>query len=165
MGGLVRYDASVVSVVTVVAVVLVVMVGFDVMTFPTLLRRLLKERYPSIREFARALKVDPSHLSRAMNRKSPQPFDVRGCLRLAEVTGEDPLMILRAAGKSEIADLLERVEVLTKRAGRVLSPEQIVLADAYEVVSDQRARTHSVEQYRRWAATYRLDADENEALR
>ena len=96
-------------------------------SFATLLRR-LRKRYPSVRAFARALDVDPSHLSRAMGPHS-QPFDVRGCLRLARVTAENPSVILRAAGKQEIADL---VEALYGPATKTLTPRQQALLDAVD---------------------------------
>jgi transcriptional regulator with XRE-family HTH domain len=117
-----------------------------------LLRKLLKKNYSSIREMARALDVDSSHLSRAMSKRVGQPFDVRGCLRLARVTGEDPLLVLRAAGKDEIADLM--AELMGARAGRLLAPDQIKLLDAHEAIPDLQMRAHVVEMVRRTAAGY-----------
>src|SRR4051812_40761780 len=55
--------------------------------------------------FAEALKVDPTHLSRAMGKNS-RPFDIRGLFTLARVTGVDIDTVLRAAGKDEIADAI-----------------------------------------------------------
>lgn len=77
------------------------------MTFAILLRR-LRKGFPSTKAFAKALAVEPSHLSRAMSWKNDGPsFDVRGCLKLAMATGEDAGVVLRAAGKGDIADMLE----------------------------------------------------------
>jgi len=70
------------------------------MSFKTLLRRLRKP-YGTVRAFADALGIEPSRVSRG------QPFDVRGCLKLAQLTGENPSVVLRAAGKADIATLIE----------------------------------------------------------
>jgi len=76
------------------------------MTFPALLRRLLQSHYDSVRAFAKALDIQPSHLSRALSIHG-QPFDVRACLRLAELHPDVSLdTILRAADKGDIADAL-----------------------------------------------------------
>lgn len=66
----------------------------------------LRNRYGSTNALAEALAIDPSHLSRAMGARG-QPFNIEGCLRLAKVTNEDASMVLRAAGKADIADLIE----------------------------------------------------------
>jgi len=71
------------------------------MSFKTLLRRLRKP-YGSVKAFADALGIEPSRVSRAT------PFDVRGCLKLAQLTGENPSVVLRAAGKGDIATLIEQ---------------------------------------------------------
>lgn len=71
--------------------------------FRQLLKRLQKKHYPSVRAFADALETDASRLSRGL------PFDVRGCLRLALLTGEPPSSVLRAAGKGDVAALIERL--------------------------------------------------------
>ena len=81
--------------------------GMPTQSFAALLRK-LKKQYPTVKAFAQALDVDPSHVSRAMN-DDALPFDVRGCLRLALVTGENPGMVLRIAGKGEIAGLIEQL--------------------------------------------------------
>jgi hypothetical protein len=118
------------------------------MAFPTLLRK-LRKRYPSVRAFARALDVDASHLSRAMSVKHGQPFDVRGCLRLARVTGYDPLIILRAAGKDEIANLIAE---LRPTAGTPLSEDQRALLAAHDAIPDLQMRANVVELVKRIAA-------------
>lgn len=105
------------------------------MTFRTLLRR-LKRHYPSTRAFAEALGVDASHLSRAMGVKG-QPFDVRGCLRLARVTGASPGEVLRAAGKIDIAEL---IEALYGAPAQQLTPEQQQLLAALDGITDPAVR-------------------------
>jgi len=52
---------------------------------------------------AKAIGITPSAFSRLAN----TPPSVEVCLRLAHVTGENPSKILRAAGRGDIADLLE----------------------------------------------------------
>ncbi len=101
------------------------------MTFRILLRRLKKSHYASTSAFAKALNVDPSHLSRAMG-PSGQPFDVRGCLRLAKVTGTDPGTTLRAAGKGEIAELIEALYGTPTVAP---PPDQQELLRAYQAIA------------------------------
>lgn len=79
--------------------------------FASLLRRLHrqhKDRYPTVRAFAAALNLDETHLSRAMGPRG-LPFDVLRCLRLAELTGESAIAVLRVAGKKAIADHLDRL--------------------------------------------------------
>jgi len=99
------------------------------MTFRVLLKRLAKA-YPTVKAFAQALDVDPSHLSRAMH--TEQPFDVRGCLRLARVTGTNPGEVLRAAGKGDIADLIEE---LYGPAQALLTAEQQDLLAAFDAMN------------------------------
>lgn len=105
------------------------------MTFASLLRS-CSRRYPTIRAFARALDVDPSHVSRAMARGA-QPFDVRGCLRLAKLTGENPTTVLRAAGKGDIAEL---IETLYGRPGGALSPDLQTWIAVYHAIGDSKIR-------------------------
>jgi hypothetical protein len=109
-------------------------------TFRALLKR-LKKHYPSVRAFAAALDVDPSHLSRAMS-ATGQPFDVRGCLRLATVTGANAGEVLRAAGKGDIADLIEH---LYGPSHASLTPEQQQLLDALSRIGDPNVRRSLIE--------------------
>lgn len=74
------------------------------MTFARLLRQLQQTHYPdSAKTFATALGIHHSRIYRALQHGG-DPFDVRGCITLAKVTGADLLVILRAAGKADIAD-------------------------------------------------------------
>lgn len=106
------------------------------MTFRMLLKRLQKQHYPSVRAMAAALEVKPSQLSRAMGVRG-QPFDVRGCLRLARATGADPGEVLRAAGKADIADLVEQ---LFGTAPPLLTPEQQDVLTALAAIGDPAVR-------------------------
>jgi len=104
------------------------------MTFRVLLKRLSKA-YPTVKAFAQALDVDPSHLSRAMH--TEQPFDVRGCLRLARVTGTSPGEVLRAAGKGDIAELIEE---LYGAPQVLLTGEQRELLAALNAIDEPKVR-------------------------
>jgi hypothetical protein len=100
-------------------------------TFKSLLKRLQKKHFPSVTAFAQALGIDASRMSRG------KPFNIYWCLRLAQVTGENPSVILRAANKGEIATLIENLY----GSGKVLlTPEQQMLLDALDSLQDPRAR-------------------------
>jgi len=126
------------------------------MTFARLLKQLQTTHYPhSAKAFAVALGMHHSRIYRALQ-PGAAPFDVRGCLRLAKVTGADLLTILRAAGKGDIADGLEellpqplhtdsparqRLHVVCDR----LTEDQIrMVVDLVEVLTNtQEQRNHS----------------------
>jgi hypothetical protein len=59
--------------------------------------------YSSQKEFAEALGIDPSRLSKAIN-VGEFAFNPENCLRLAKLSGKPPSAILRAAGKADIAE-------------------------------------------------------------
>lgn len=73
--------------------------------FATYLRKLQRKHFKRVGDFAAALGVDPTHLSRAMGANS-RPFDIYGLFRLAEVTGESVDTVLRMADKGDLADLI-----------------------------------------------------------
>src|SRR5580765_7538963 len=104
--------------------------------FAALLRRIRKRDYPTVQAMADALRIAPSQLSRAMSPRG-QPFDIVGCLRLAKLSGISPEVILRAAGKHVVADLL--VDFYGPSAA-VLSDEDRRLLDAYHQVSNRHAQ-------------------------
>lgn len=112
------------------------------MTFAALLRQLKKDHYRTVRKFAEALDVDASHLSRAMQRGG-LPFDVVRCLRLARLTGTHPSIVLRAAGKEDLADLIE--QLYGPAAERRLSPEQEAILSAYGAIADPAVRVSLLE--------------------
>jgi hypothetical protein len=121
--------------------VAVVVVISDAMTFSALLRRCRKS-FPTVRAFADALDVEPSHLSRAMG-AGAQPFDVRGCLRLAKITGENPGLVLRSAGKADIAELIE--QLYGPPAAVRLTPEEQQLLEAFQAIADPSVRRSMLE--------------------
>ena len=102
------------------------------MTFKSFLKKVQKtHHYPSIRAFAAALGVDPTRLSRGT------PFDVRRCLLLAQVTGENPTGVLKAAGKGELAAL---IEALYNTPAERLGTEETELLTAFRAIPDAEAR-------------------------
>jgi hypothetical protein len=74
--------------------------------FKELLNR-IAETFPSRQALARAIGINASRLSRALNGSDKFPFNATNCLRLAKLSGEPASAVLRAAGKGEIADLIE----------------------------------------------------------
>lgn len=99
----------------------------ELVTFRSLLKRLQKKHFPTVTAFAHALGIqDPSRLSRG------KPFNVYWCLRLAQVTGENPSVILRAADKGDVATL---IETLYGTGKALLTPEQQTLLDAFEAMA------------------------------
>ncbi|MEP7304167.1 MAG: hypothetical protein ABJA98_01490 [Acidobacteriota bacterium] len=81
--------------------------------FKTLLNK-IAERFPSRTALAKALKITPSRLSRALN-TGDFPFNIENCLRLAQVSEEPPSDVLRAADNREIAELIESLYGPEKR--------------------------------------------------
>lgn len=107
------------------------------MPFATLLRRLQRTHFPrSTKSFADALGMHHSRVYRAMQRGGV-PFDVRGCLTLALVTGADLFAILRAAGKGDIADALQ---ALLPSPPQGVSPARQRLADVCARLSEAQVR-------------------------
>lgn len=70
-----------------------------------ILRRLV-ERYGTQTALARAIQITDSRLAKVLKGESGS-LSVLNCLRLAKVTGLSPSQILEAAGKSDIAVLIE----------------------------------------------------------
>jgi hypothetical protein len=86
-------------------------------------------RFPSRQAFANAIGMNGSRLSRALN-TGDFPFNVTNCLRLAKLSGESPAEILRAAGKADVADLIE--SLYGKDRTRLLSLGERELLDEWE---------------------------------
>jgi hypothetical protein len=103
--------------------------------FSVLLRK-FRKRYPTVQAFADVLHIAPSQLSRAMGTRG-QPFDIAGCLRLAKITGTAPEVVLRAAGKHVIADLLVD---FYGASSHVLSDEERRLLDDYSHIGNRHAQ-------------------------
>jgi plasmid maintenance system antidote protein VapI len=104
-------------------------------TFKALLNR-IADGYPSRAALAKALHVTPSRLSRALN-TGDFPLNVANCLRLAKVSGESATQILRAAGKSDIAELIESLYGADRT--RLLTATERELLDDFEKLTP-RAR-------------------------
>lgn len=77
-----------------------------VSAFTELLNR-IADGFPTRHALAKALDINASRLSRALNGSEGFPFNIENCLRLAKVSGEPASDVLRAAGKSDIAELIE----------------------------------------------------------
>jgi transcriptional regulator with XRE-family HTH domain len=104
--------------------------------FASLLRRIRKRDYPTVQAFADALGIAPSQLSRAMSSRG-QPFDIVGCLRLAKVCGQSPEIVLRAAGRHVVADLLH---YFYGEHATVLSDEDRRLLENFHRISSRNAQ-------------------------
>jgi len=100
------------------------------LSFAAYLRNLQETHSSSVNEFASALGIDPSHLSRAMGDKG-QPFDFHRCLRLAKLTGRDPAEVLRHAGKGATADQIADLYGAPREP--LTAPQQEVLSLLKEV--------------------------------
>jgi hypothetical protein len=88
--------------------------------FREILERAAK-RFQSKQAFARAVGLTPSRFSRVLRGES---MEVVNCLKVAKLAGEAPSRVLRAAGKGEIADLIEelyRINAEDPRHDRELS--------------------------------------------
>lgn len=114
--------------------------------FDELLGRAAKA-FPTQEAFAAALGISVGRLNRALNKRD-YPLNVLNCLKLASITGEAASDILRAAGKSEIADLIEQLYGVRRGA---LTGEQRVLVELWERIGDSEARDVVVSAARRFA--------------
>lgn len=72
-----------------------------------LLQSLIDTTYGTQDALAKAIGISPSRISRVL--KNPDSLAVANCLRLAKVTGLSPDEIFRAAGKTEIAELIHEL--------------------------------------------------------
>lgn len=105
-------------------------------TFAKLLKQLQETHYPeSVKAFAKALDIEPARVYRAM-REGGVPFDIYSCLKVAQVTGADPLVVLRAGGKGRIADQLADLCRF-----RPMSPEVQALIDAAAGLSAEQVES------------------------
>jgi hypothetical protein len=103
--------------------------------FKELLNRIV-DKFPSRLAFAREIGMTSSRLSRALN-EGDFPFNVANCLRLAKISGESATDILRAAGKEDVADLIE--SLYGKDRTRLLTAPERELLDDFESLTP-RAR-------------------------
>ena len=77
----------------------------------TRLRQIIADavgRFGSQTALGNAIGLSPTRISRVLKGDGCS-LEVISCLRLAEVTGESPTVILRAAGKWDVAELIERL--------------------------------------------------------
>ena len=91
-------------------------------------------RFPSKQAFAKAIGVTPSRFSRVLG--GSYTLNVLNCLRLAKITGESASRVLRLAGKTEIAELIEEQYGRTAPA---LSPSERELLETWSSLN-QRSR-------------------------
>jgi transcriptional regulator with XRE-family HTH domain len=90
-------------------------------------------------EFARAIGISPSTLSRWLIAAPSHPPGTDVCLRIAHLTQVSPAGVLRAAGKDEVAELLDALYGLSVEAAaarirrrgplRLTSPEQRLIVE------------------------------------
>lgn len=78
-------------------------------TFAALLRELVQDWGGPKSSFARAIQISPSRLSHALAGTDHFTVGIELCLRIARATGMSPSRVLRAAGKGEVADLIEEL--------------------------------------------------------
>lgn len=77
-----------------------------VKTFQELLNR-IADGFPTRQALAKAIDINASRLSRALNGTDKHSFNIENCLRLAQLSGEPASAVLRAADKGDIAELIE----------------------------------------------------------
>jgi transcriptional regulator with XRE-family HTH domain len=75
--------------------------------FRQLLEELVTQYGGAKKDLAEAIGVTPSTLSHFLRSRAPHAPSVEVCLRLATVTGTSASRILRAAGKGDVADVIE----------------------------------------------------------
>lgn len=98
------------------------------MSFGVLVRRLRKEKNVSQRELAAQVSVDYTYISKIENDKMDPPSEAT-IIKMAKVLGENPDLLLAAAGKvsSELLSIImENLEVpkfLRMLSGKKLTPE------------------------------------------
>jgi hypothetical protein len=74
--------------------------------FKDLLESLVR-RYGTRDALGRTIQMSGSRVGRAID--GQYTFNIENCLKLAAATGESPSAVLRAAGKGEVAALIERL--------------------------------------------------------
>ena len=94
----------------------------------------LATQFPSKQAFAEAIGITPSRFSRVL--AGTYTLNVLNCLRLAHAAGRSPSVVLRAAGKSAIADL---IEALYGPSATTTSPNEREILDLWQALTP-RAR-------------------------
>ena len=87
--------------------------------FARLLLALVRASGGEKQAFARAVRISPASLSRQLA-GTDRPLETEACLRIAHHAGVSASRVLRAAGRGEVADLLEDLygEPAIRRANR-----------------------------------------------
>lgn len=108
------------------------------MNFAAYLRG-IAERFPSRKALAQALGITPSRMSRAMSQdRADFPLNVENCLKLAKIADRPAREVLVAAGKEDVADLLD---FLYPRAGkRAITGDQRDLLDEWELLNEDERK-------------------------
>lgn len=75
--------------------------------FSSYLRSLVVASNLLQKDLAAAIGIGPSRLSHALKGAGGYTFNVENCLRLAKIANRPATEVLRAAGKDDVADLLE----------------------------------------------------------
>lgn len=97
--------------------------------------RKLQSGFDTQRAMADAVGITPQRLSRAMQGQGDFPLNVENCLRLAKAANRPPVEVLRAAGKNDVAELLE---FLFPRAGKpAITGDERDLLDEWRALNDE----------------------------
>lgn len=108
-------------------------------SFPELLNGFVR-RFGSQTALGKAIDISASRLSRVI--QGQHSLEVVNCLRLAEVTGESPSVVLRAAGKADVADLIERMYGDAREPiAPAMTPAQRDVITLFESMSDEGRET------------------------
>jgi len=108
--------------------------------FAELLTNVIAQSKRLKQDFARELKISPAMLSQYLADVYSQP-PIELCLRIAAVGGLPPGKVLRAAGRGDMATLLE--EVYRVNARFVLTRRERALILGWRSLDD--ARAHAIE--------------------
>lgn len=103
-------------------------------SFVQLLRRGVAE-CGSQRKLARELGLDASHINRALQGGHQHGLNEANCWALADLLGESPLVVLRAAGKGKLAG---RIEAAYADRPPVTAAERKLLDDWRQIPADER---------------------------
>lgn len=107
------------------------------MTFAEYLRAAYMDSgFKTQKELAQALDIEEARLSRVMKGTDQYAaFNVENCLRLAHFSGRPAGEVLRAAGKSDVADLLD---ALYPKATKAVPPREHKLLTFFRELPDEK---------------------------
>lgn len=98
------------------------------------------DSYTKQKYLAAELRISASFLSRILSGKQAYTFSVNNCLRVARALHRPPAEVLRAAGKTEMAELLESLyegagrPTLTSAEDRLLTYFRSVPAESRQTI-------------------------------